>query len=796
MREFEITNFKGIATDRNNWTKEQCQVCENFDLREVKGRLTSRAGYQRLYESPGNAGDLSSINILRMENIVMTAGGVETECTVLVGKGVLDRVSGSGASLASIKIGIFFIRPYYDGSSWVDAWLWLNECYLTTINNQGTSDPNFNLFELHGDFGQVDPFFAKFSIYNITGDTYSEIYNSQYIGDPITDIRIMASTALDRTTFVNNDTVLVMRNFIPYADLLEYGRTTGTNPITADSISFHKILTDLRIGFGGETDRLGLMIGYRKKEFQMDASNAMIGAGVTNVSIYDEIILAPYNALTEDLESSTFASGKTFHCMADVLSTGGPPEGRYFFKLTGLLDDFNEFLLPIQVYDSGNVETLGSTEDYMDTTATLERIDVRARFYWGLFNKRISKLRLYISGENSKTEATPQFPYFFVKEWNISDESGTDSSLTLNLYGFMVTAVINITSDIWEGKGSEIDDRLGYVNTLNYARGWDHAVAAKGFSFFANTYSDQRWDNLVLFSPHSGDGPPQYDVAVLSKFIDFENHDGNLTKGLGVLPNLDIGAFKANSFQRGNTIGQVSTDLFPGTGIDTKRSLVNLDRGIALCSQNDIYLTDGAQRKNLSAGGISDQFRDLSSKEFFFAVREEKEDAYRFWYSTTNQFLYAMNEWVKIDTFLQPQDFITSKDGTVWFLATAAVFNQTGFSDVNGIAAEQSIVLQWKSIEFDIAKMGEQMPANSRLYVLSVFMKYTTASNLSVLVYADGALFQTLTFSSSKTFDNLVLAHGCIGKVIEIEITGSVTTKTEIESIGFYWEPKKYREYV
>ena len=244
MREFEITHFKGRATDRNNWTKEQCQICKNFDLREVKGRLTSRAGYVRKYVSPGTPGDLSTNTILRMENIVMTAGGVEKECTVLVGQGTLDRVGDSAIATESIKIGTFFIQPYYLDGAWTDddSWLWLNECYLTKITGQVN-----NRFDLFGDFDATGDYFKKFSIYSIAtaGGTptsiYSEIYNSDYISGTKTEIYLTSSPSTDEINLGDNHQVLVMRNFIPYADLLEYGRTTGDSPITASDISFHKI---------------------------------------------------------------------------------------------------------------------------------------------------------------------------------------------------------------------------------------------------------------------------------------------------------------------------------------------------------------------------------------------------------------------------------------------------------------------------------------------------------------------------------------------------------------------------
>ena len=199
--------------------------------------------------------------------------------------------------------------------------------------------------------------------------------------------------------------------------------------------------------------------------------------------------------------------------------------------------------------------------------------------------------------------------------------------------------------------------------------------------------------------------------------------------------------------------------------------------------------TNGSSTQDVSEGTIRNLFRAISSKTSIFATKEERDNVYRFSDGSSLEYLLSSKGWVSIDQFIQPSDYIVAKDGTIWFMAAELIYYQTGYQDVNAAAATQNMALEWKSISFDSSLLGEGINKGEMFWVDGVFMTYSSPANLTMKVYLDGTLFDTITFLSSKTYDDPAIKYGGLGHKVEIEVTGTVNsaTKVIISSLGFRW---------
>src|SRR5690606_27671703 len=108
-------------------------------------------------------------------------------------------------------------------------------------------------------------------------------------------------------------------------------------------IQFHRILNDLRIGFGGYVNRPGLAVGYRKRFFQLDHFDFenvhpdIEADSEENFTRLEKIVLDTH-VLSND------AYGIELIDNEDLTSTA-LDAGSYYFRLTGIIDQYQEMLI-------------------------------------------------------------------------------------------------------------------------------------------------------------------------------------------------------------------------------------------------------------------------------------------------------------------------------------------------------------------------------------------------------------------------------------------------------------------
>ncbi|MGV8131548.1 MAG: hypothetical protein ACP5N7_05615, partial [Candidatus Pacearchaeota archaeon] len=338
--EFEIKEFEGEAASNRNPSKNQCQLCRNFDTRFINGDLTVRPGYKEKYSAIINTdhrSKLSSISYLGFENIYVPDGGGK-EISIIIAKATLAGETGIANPTPSSKNILTFFSSHQFGSSWIaknwdgatDGKYWLNHTILTTVFTGGNTNCLVPL-----DFSDS----AIIARELLNGWTIINISKTPYEVAQIIETADRGSGAISVNITNNNiswsagEIVILMRNYIPYDYLLEMYNTTSSE------LNFHKINNDLRLGFGGKANRIGLTIGYRKKAFLINKFNfGSFDSLVENFSTINNLILTPYFPLQED---------DSYVINIDTDSNGSNKlvAGKYFFRLILTTDDYNKYLV-------------------------------------------------------------------------------------------------------------------------------------------------------------------------------------------------------------------------------------------------------------------------------------------------------------------------------------------------------------------------------------------------------------------------------------------------------------------
>lgn len=363
--EFELKNFEGIVSNISTPNINQSSECRNLNIHSKPGSLTVREGYSLRYSKPIDARIIES-TFLTFNNFYDSQKAEGKELTLLIQKGTVVSQDGS---INYEQNGLqFWLRPYWDGSAWIDNWQWLNETTITKItqvNNVWTEEnpsvPYPYLIKVAGNYNAQD-----WVIINHTKNEIAFVLSSVVDG---AETRICHS--LYSNTWNQDDVIILMRNYIPLTELSELYNCTQND------ISFHKVLNDLIIGFGSKPNRIGINVGLREKAFKIKS-------------------LFPPETLHADITSSKIQAINTInrHCLTTyniykgdyqlnfelLTASTNQISGKRYFKMTGILDGFEEILLV-----DTSIECSG------------QKIRIRPSFRFGDHNLRLTHLKIYMA---------------------------------------------------------------------------------------------------------------------------------------------------------------------------------------------------------------------------------------------------------------------------------------------------------------------------------------------------------------------------------------------------------------
>lgn len=425
-QELEIKDFQGLSNSDRNPPLNSAQVIKNLDLRNIYGDMEIRKGYSKVYDPPVAADyrnkTSGTITTLSFATFYTPEQGGK-EVTVLIQKATLVEETPYDNSFPPItnrNIIAIWCRPYWSGSAWVDSWRWLNECFLTRIYYK---DPAVGyLFDLNTtDDGKVAAdFLDGWSVINLNKTSYEVLKVVKTVtgshGELAVKLNSFSNTWTGDYHTPDGEALLFMRNHIRYDYL------TAMYSVPASDIVFHKVLNDLRIGFGGKADRLSLSVGYRKKYWRLKKfegsqwsadTDYTTSANIEAFAKIDGIVLDPYNS---------FGTGLSIVVTEKAGGTASLSAGTYYFRGSVVLDGFEEYLLT-----ETNI-TITTPADLL-VTFSLEHAKI---------NQRATAVKIYWSNDGQN--------YYLFSTHDISNQDSLTNKTFINDPSGNLTTLISQSS--------------------------------------------------------------------------------------------------------------------------------------------------------------------------------------------------------------------------------------------------------------------------------------------------------------------------------------------------------------
>lgn len=729
-KETEIKNFLGISTRRTPQINE-CADCKDIEFRDTSGDMLSAVN-PALFLSPP---DFSSQGFTLAANLGFTTHvfsqlPISAPTTQEV---IFYFQRGSVGGYPHIAIAM---NPAWDGSSWFNLWRWLNKIVPVTISTASSYDYTVSSYDGTG-------IYLRSVVYNLTKQNWATITSFTPSGFKLT-----------RNDWAVNDSLLIMANYLPLGALTApFPYYTAQSSIGTADLAFHRILNELRIGFGSVANRLAVGIGYKKKYWQIDT----IANGDTTlpfVADLDTIILDPYNIISD---AGTFGIIVKFGGSSVAGSTSTNfPTGKYFkLIMTAILDDFNEYVVKddFMVYN-GSFPGVGPYKIYTGSTV----FDIRPTIRFATMNKRVTKIRLWLALGNG-IDSVLESPRL-IKEFDIAKNTAlnvTDKLWTLDNTGTLVLSdVATKTYSGWFNadyaayvQGESLISALGYTPTTQYASSWDQALVAGGATYLLNPYIDKTWKNFIFNSPISGAGASQYDVISAENYQSLDAKDGNDIVGVELKSNLNFAILRSNGYQQYDADRQVPSQMINGVGIaSTRLGIVNQNGAIFFPSQFDYYILQGNQSQDLSENTIRDVYRSLT-KSNILGAKENYGSSVIFYAPTENKF-YTFTPgkgWTTKNLGVITY-FGSSSDGTLLYMVSTgspagSIYRVDPLQKVH--TGTQDFF--WISIPIDVALLGEKITSDDRFIVGSVWMKYASSKAITLQISYDGGVF-----GSDRTF--------------------------------------------
>ena len=352
-KEIPITNFIGMMPSTRKPPLNAASYINNFDLRGIDGDLELRNGYDLAFAAFTHT-YLTNPTFWDFESLYTPE--TDTEHFIVVGKATTISRAATMGPLLPYNIVIILDRT-------AAGWDWLNESIHTAISN---IDPDaVGDWEIELDFADAAADYNGWTVVNISNspETFAKVIVTGIAGSGNVKLELSA----EAHGWSQYDEVMLMKNYIPFSELVQM------SSLSRADVEFHRVLNDLRIGFGGQSNRMGLMVGYRK--FQLQVSNCdhnTFSSGEMNTfAEYDGMMVTPHTALTEEANIDlAVVTGGTF------------PEGTYYFRITGVLDDQSEILL---------------NADANITIAVSKDIAPTILLKLGPENLRLTKIKLYFA---------------------------------------------------------------------------------------------------------------------------------------------------------------------------------------------------------------------------------------------------------------------------------------------------------------------------------------------------------------------------------------------------------------
>jgi hypothetical protein len=780
-----LDTFRGHAPDLANPPPNSARAGKNYVLtrhRDVTkgmlGWIELAPGYAKKFDAlPANDATIRKISAIAHENIydLYIPNG---SLTVTVVVATYTKTGFFPGNPTVNRCGVW-IRPYYNGSSWVDEWRELTEMFIFTIKRLGVSF-NDRLYIDDGtyNFKTLDPtgivfgedYFKNWTIvYADFGDAenYDLIADSGYVGEWLDDYSLKLVPGHLNTDFSTRTVgtkLVVYRSFLPKE--------------LPSSIASHiyGLLSEARISTGNNDADVCLMAGYRNNSFVQGGgnpytrtTNAVIGGpGVLDIWQYAGVVgIDP----------------------TPVPDAGGLEAITWHFKYSLVMDDGSETKLFVAVTEAG-----GSPPDWTAgggiTLTELSKIKLYIYRSHGAMPVRARYLRLYMCSER-------EWPYYSrVADYDLRDASIWDNSAIRGaaIFGGMhfyarTDSGVYITGADWTNAGAKAETQIGRAVTDTGVIQFKHAtvVGRRAYAVGVNA-GGTLFPNHVFATTSSGDGAPQYDVfpQLSTLNIDLEYNDGDECRAVWPYGDRLFVAKRSSIIivSYDSTSGAFVRDVVTKTdGICSVKTLADFEDVVYWAGYNGIYRysTRGWQLLNLD-WLLEWKAVTTANKEAAIGVFDKANRQYRiaFTHPTLGTiervFDVDSSEWFAADLTNQPSRFASdTREMKVDFLSGSLI--QTFGTGTRHDGTNFSL-------EYEFNDMVITKQKGVDILFQGVMIEYVSSVPLTVQLYKDGATLgsaATLAASSTRGFVKAPLSAR--GTRFYLKITATTTADSQSVAI-------------
>lgn len=408
LNDSKVFDFIGIQDNVDPLSEKRSVLkCTNLEPHVKPGIFTLRPPYQLRYKKPTDIYErINSEEFVSFDNFYEKTAREQAEVTVLISKGEIRAplINNSRISDYTFRSINIYVRPHWNGYRWADSWMWLNEPIITKVTAAPDSTYK-NKIQVYGNYEDM----LQWTLINVTKDKtvpYA-ILKSKANGSN-TDVWI----SVFNPNFEIDDNIVLMRNYIPLKYLIQ------NYNVLREEISFHRILSRMRIGFGGKEGRIGLGIDYVKNILRLAEYNYTDTDPLMEPKLFaqtNKLVCQPYAAFNEDK--------KDYKLEVAAVAGGTFEAGKYYFRMTASYSA-DEFLV---------VEE----ERVVDETSYFI---ISPKIRLGSLSRRLTAIKVYFSSTGND--------YYLWKEFVLASNNTDIASpdFALNNDGYL-EAVVNITGN-------------------------------------------------------------------------------------------------------------------------------------------------------------------------------------------------------------------------------------------------------------------------------------------------------------------------------------------------------------
>lgn len=753
-----INNFRGLVTSLGDVLPGAAASTQNFIRHRKRGWLSASDGYYKKYVADTDQGlpqisDAGKTNFIeptvhKVSNLswkdihsfyVPEHGGRN----IAVAVATYRKTGFTSPATTKDRIGIF-VRPYWNGSAWVDLWRELTEMFIFEIVElPGGGDLN-KLVIGNGatwDFTVEDPGQLVFTDAAFSYDNYMYgwtiaygDFNDHENFDRVHDTGYISSNKfyLDighpNTDFGGRPIgtkLWVYRNFL-YRDV----------PESLESFIYN-LFNEIRFTSGPLSTDVSLLSGMNEKgrDLPFYANGLVLSEAALDQWQYGVVLAAEADNV---VGADPLATGTYYLKYALKMDDG---------SITKLFDAFTDTLYP----------TLDPTNSYVITNALANRIEYQVYVSKGALSRRVKSIVIFISNDNVN--------FNYLAEHDIDTYTGT-AVVTLNVstgyehvYGLRFASDQTINDTEFTNAGEAAASYLGRSTTDTGIVRWKTGTVIGRKSIIGNVYiGSKAQPNLVMINAASGAGVYQSDIFPNDGVhqIDLEFSDGDAIVGMAPTGERWV-VLKGKSVvlisPRGD--GSYSKDILSqNIGCSSMKSIVTFNETVYWCDHNGRY-SFGPQGLRVLDLLCYDDWRALSDANRSAAVSSiDKENM--LWYISAGGYQWIFDiesaslegdptgQWMRFAFTDTPVRMSVDANGSIDFITAdgklLTINNPDGSAwGFNGA----NYTMSWKSREIALLRLGEG--SSGSVHVKAFSVEYESDIAITMKIFIDESVTESIS---------------------------------------------------